>query len=510
MRTLPPARALIALLAALAAAAGCGAPDPGTRAGESSLTILVPADGGQNYDPQTNASPSSTQFLMPVFDTLLGSTPDGSTTPGLATAWVLAPDSTSLTLTLRGGVRFQDGSPFNSDAVRRNLERGKTTPKSVVASQLASIAAIDAPNPLTVVLHLNGGGGALLGFLAGPAGMMASPASWARSNAATVPIGTGPWQVSPDSIPGNDMAYTRFGGYWDPSAPRVDTIHIRVGAESTFVPGLDSGVAHAVLLTGSPTDGTTLSTNGLPVRAAPTTYLHLFYLNKTGVFADARVRRALSLAVDRQLLCDALLYSRCVPTAQPVSPRSWAYDPASAPPAPDAAAARALLAEAGHPGGIDIPVVVSSAGTQLLTELTALQQMVADAGIRISINPRPVAQLLPALDDGTAQAYYTVNSGGADPAIPLAQMTAPAYNPGGYRDPAFDAALRTAGVAVTSADRRAAYRRVSAAYQATDFNVIVLNQDLQYATARGVTGINARDPLTLDVRGAAVAGAVVP
>jgi peptide/nickel transport system substrate-binding protein len=510
VRILPSGRAVLALLAALAVAVGCGAPGPGTEAGQSSLTILVPADGGQNYDPQTNASPSSTQFLMPVFDTLLGTTPDGATTPGLATAWVLSPDGTSLTLTLRGGVHFHDGSPFDADAVKRNLERGKTTQKSVVAGQLASITAIDAPNPSTVVLHLNGGGGALLGFLAGPAGMVASPASWARSNAATAPIGTGPWQVSPDSIPGNDMVYTRFAGYWDPSVARVDTIHIRVGAESTFVPGLSGGVAHAVLLTGSPTDGTTLSTNGLPVRTASTTYLHMFYLNKTGVFADPRVRRALSLAVDRQLLCDALLYGRCVPTAQPVPPKSWAYDTASAPTAPDAAAARELLAEAGHPGGIDVPVVVSSAGTQLLTELTALQQMVADAGIRISINARPVAQLLPALDDGTAQAYYTVNSGGADPAIPLAQMTAPAYNPGGYRDPAFDAALRAAGSALTPADRRTAYRRASAAYQATDFNVIVLNQDLQYATARGVTGIGARDPLTLDVRGATVPAEAVP
>jgi len=447
---------------------------------------------------------------MPVFDTLLGSTPDGTTTPGLATGWALSPDGTSLTLTLRGGVRFHDGGPFDSGAVKKNLERGKTAQKSVVAGQLASVTSVDAPDPSTVVLHLNGGGGALLGFLAGPAGMMASPASWSRSNAATAPIGTGPWQVSPDSVPGNDMVYTRFAGYWDPTVARVDTIHIRVGAESTFVPGLSGGIAHAVLLTGSPTDGTTLATNGVPVRTASTTYLHMFYLNKTGVFADPRVRRALSLAVDRQLMCDALLYGRCVATAQPVSPRSWAYDSAVPPPAPDAARARALLAEAGHPGGIDVPVVVSSAGTELLTELTALQQMVADAGIRISINPRPVAQLLPALDDGTAQAYYTVNSGGADPSIPLAQMTAPAYNPGGYRDPALDAALSNARSALAPADRRAAYRRVSAAYQATDFNVIVLNQDLQYATARGVTGVSARDPQTLEVRGAVVPEAMVP
>lgn len=494
---------LIVLVATLAVVAGC-ASGGGGPAG-SSLTILVPADGGQNYDPQTNASPSSTQFLMPVFDTLLTTTPDGATAPGLATAWALAPDARSLSLTLRQGVHFHDGTVFDADAVRKNIERGKTGPKSVVAGQLAAVSGIDVPDPATVVLRADrGGAGALLGFLAGPAGMMASPTSWTRPNAATAPIGTGPWQVSPASVPGTDMVYTRFPGYWNPSVVRVDTIHIQVGSESTFVPGLSGGIAQAVMLTGSPTDGPTLATNGVPVQTASTTYLHLFYLNKTGVFADPRVRRAFSLAVDRQLICDALLYSRCSPNAQPVSPRSWAYDPGSPPPAPDAAQARTLLAEAGHPGGIDVPVVVSAAGTQLLTELTAMQQIVAEAGIRIAITPLPVAQLLPTLDSGKAQAYYSVNSGGADPSIPLAQMTAPAYNPGGYRDPAFATAIAAASAARTPDARRAAYRSASAAYQADDFNVVVLNQDLQYATAQGVTGVSARDPLTLDVRGATV------
>ncbi len=502
MRIITPCRVL-ALVTVFSVLAGCASGASGGPA-QSSLTILVAADGGQNYDPQTNASPSSTQFLMPVFEALLNTTADGTTTPGLATAWVLSTDGRSLSLTLRKGVRFHDGSPFDADAVKKNLERGKTDPKSVVAGQLASVTSVEAPDPSTVVLRLKGSGGAILGYLAGPAGLMASPASWARSNAATDPVGTGPWQVSPDSVPGTDMVYKRFPGYWNPTVARVDTIHIQVGSESTFVPGLSSGIAQAVMLTGSPTDGTTLSTYGVPVQSASTTYLHLFYLNKTGVFADPRVRRALSLSIDRQLLCDALLYSRCTASSQPVAPRSWAYEKTAPPPAPDVDQARALLAQAGHPDGIDVPVVVSSAGTQLQTELTAMQQMAGKAGIRISITPMPVAQLLPALDTGTAQAYYSVNSGGSDPAIPLALMTAPAYNPGGYHDAALDAALAKAGTAISADARRSAYQTASAAYQATDFNVVVLNQDLQYATAKGVVGMSARDPQTLEARGAVV------
>jgi ABC-type transport system substrate-binding protein len=148
--------------------------------------------------------------------------------------------------------------------------------------------------------------------------------------------------------------------------------------------------------------------------------------------------------------------------------------------------------------------VVSSAGTQLQTELTAIQQMLAKAGITMTISAMPVAQLLPALGTDKAQAYYSVNTGGADPAIPLATMSAPAYNPGGYHDPALTAALAAADAATTQEARATAYRKVSAAYQDSAFNVVILNQNLQYATAEGVSGVTAGDPLVLDARGAGV------
>lgn len=122
----------------------------------------------------------------------------------------------------------------------------------------------------------------------------------------------------------------------------------------------------------------------------------------------------------------------------------------------------------------------------------------------MTISPMPVAQLLPTLDAGKAQAYYSVNTGGADPAIPLATMSAPAYNPGGYHDPALTSALAAADAATTPAARATAYQKVSAAYQDSAFNVVILNQNLQYATAKGVSGVSARDPLVLDTSAASV------
>jgi peptide/nickel transport system substrate-binding protein len=504
-RTVAVLVAVLALTVTGCTAAGTTSNTGGTgssAAGNGSLTVLVAADGGQNYDPQTNASPSSGEFMMPVFETLLKEDAHGTISPGLATAWKYSADGTTLTLTLRSGVTFQDGATFDATAVKSNIQRGQTNPKSVIRGQLAAITSIDTPDPETVVLHLKSAAGSLLGFLAGPAGMMGSPHAWPDANYATHPVGTGPWAVSGSSQPGSDMVYAAFKDYWNPSAQKVSTIHIRVGAEATFVPGLTGNNVQAVMLTGAPTDGATLSNAGLPVSDSGLSYLHLLYLNKSGVFADPRVREAVSLAIDRTAICTSLLGGACTVTAQPVQPKSWAYDSSLAAPKQNIDQAKALLAQAGHPAGFSFTAVVASTGTQLQTELTAIQQMLAKANITMKISPLPVAQLLPMLDAGTAQAYYSVNTGGADPAIPLATMSAPAYDPGGYQDPTLTGSLAAADAATTQAARTAAYRQASAAYQNSAFNVVVLNQNLQYATAKGVSGVSAQDPLVLNLRGA--------
>ncbi|MCW2756215.1 MAG: transporter substrate-binding protein [Marmoricola sp.] len=487
---------------------GCGATDSTSSGagqnGKGSFTILVAGDGGLNYDPQTNAAPSSGEFRMPVFDTLVNEAADGSISAGLATAWNLSPDKLTLTLTLRKGVKFQDGSAFDADAVKKNIVRGQTDPKSVIVGQFAAIGSVDATSPDTVTLHLKEPSGSLLGFLAGPAGMMASPKAWANADFATHPIGTGPWEVSDKSTPGSDMVYTAFPGYWDPSVQKVDTVHVRIGTESTFIPSLVGNSAQAVMLTGAATDAKTLTDAGLPVAGTGISYLHLLYLNKSGVFADPRVRAAVSLAIDRNAICTSLLAGACTVTGQPLRPDSWAYDSSLAAPEQNIAQAKALLIASGHPNGFSFKAIVSSTGTQLQTELSAIQQMLAKVNIKMSTSPMPVTQLVPTFDSGAAQAYYSVTTGGADPAIQLASLVAPAYNPGPYTDPTLMPALAAATSASTQEERAAAYKKVSAAYQESVFNVSILNQKLQYATAKGVSGVTPHDPLILDARGVSV------
>ena len=128
------------------------------------LTIVVAGNGGLDYDPQLNALPSATGYMSPVFDTLLNENTQGAISPGLATAWKFSGNGLTLTLTLRPGLKFQDGTAMNAAAVKANILRGQTDKESVIANQLTSISSVDAVNPTTVVLHLKSPGGALLGY----------------------------------------------------------------------------------------------------------------------------------------------------------------------------------------------------------------------------------------------------------------------------------------------------------------------------------------------------------
>src|ERR1700727_1335885 len=176
---------LVGAAAALAlCCAACSSTTAATTAANSSgsagsagtVTIVVAGKGGLCHQPQLNALPSATGYMSPVFDTLLNENTQGMISPGLATAWKFSGNGLALTLTLRPGVKFQDGTPMNAAAVKANILRGQTDKESVIANQLTSISSIDAVNPTTVVLTLKTPDGALLGYFSGSAGTVGSPA----------------------------------------------------------------------------------------------------------------------------------------------------------------------------------------------------------------------------------------------------------------------------------------------------------------------------------------------
>src|SRR5690606_7901451 len=135
-------------------------------------------------------------FLFPVYDRLVYSAPDGSLEPMLATDWAIAEDGSAIDMTLREGVTFHDGTPFNAEAVKANLDRAKTAEFSVLKPDLESLREIQVIGPNEVTLVIDGGAAPLLASLADRAGMMISPAAFDAPDLGQNPVGAGAYRVA--------------------------------------------------------------------------------------------------------------------------------------------------------------------------------------------------------------------------------------------------------------------------------------------------------------------------
>src|SRR5690606_33635123 len=147
--------------------------------------------------------------------TLLVREPDGSLGPNMASEWAYNGDNSVLTLTLREGITFTDGTPFDGEAVKANLEYLKDG-AGQHSFMVAAISEIEVVSPTEVKLHLGEPDPSLLENLAVVGGAMASPATLGVDGSASNPIGSGPYIYDVDnSRLGQQYVYTRNPDYWN-------------------------------------------------------------------------------------------------------------------------------------------------------------------------------------------------------------------------------------------------------------------------------------------------------
>jgi ABC-type transport system substrate-binding protein len=185
--------AVLAVLAAVAAA--CGGDDDDGAAPPDGDDGSEQADfdpngvlrygvslGGQGVSgrlaPFASTSVCDVMVMAPIYDTLTHSNPiSGELEPGLAERWEIVDDQT-VELTLRQGVTFQDGSPFDAEAVKSGLERNAAEDSAQTAASLAVIESIEAVDGTTVRINLNTpAAGSIPAILSGREGMIVAPSA---------------------------------------------------------------------------------------------------------------------------------------------------------------------------------------------------------------------------------------------------------------------------------------------------------------------------------------------
>jgi len=191
-------------------------------------------DDPDALDPARSGTFAGRIVFASLCDKLIDLGPDMKFAPQLATGWSWSPDGRALTLTLRDGVKFQDGEPFNADAVRVNIERYRSAPESNRKGELRPVIGVEVIDPETVRLVLSQPYAPLIAVLSDRVGMVGSPKAIAQmgKDFANHPVCAGPFSFV-ERVAQDRMMLQRFPGYWNSGAIHLDRIVFRPTADST-------------------------------------------------------------------------------------------------------------------------------------------------------------------------------------------------------------------------------------------------------------------------------------
>lgn len=276
------------------------------------LNLAIHVGEPATYDCHATNSPAVMWRVAPHYSTLLRIS--GERFPevvgDLAKSWAVSPDNLSYRFTLQPNIKFHDGSALTSTDVKASFDRMRNPPQGVVSlrqGMLADVAAIDTPDPQTVVFRFNRPNAAALQLLAMPfaciysANLLASDPSYPGKRV----MGSGPFKFV-RHMPGSDWTGERFADYFKTGRPHLDGFRMLGVAPPAATNALLSGQVHYTMqgmtapelarITAARGDKVTV----LGGRNA-TAFLPWFAINtqRDGV-KDERVRRALNLAIDRR------------------------------------------------------------------------------------------------------------------------------------------------------------------------------------------------------------------
>ena len=464
------------------------------------LRIGLQEDPDQ-LDPALGATFVGRIVFAAVCDKLIDTDAKLNYVPQLATEWAWAADSKSLTLKLRPGVVFHDGTAMDAEAVKVNIDRYRTAEYSRRKAEVKSIANVVIVDPLTVRLELSQPDAPLLSVLADRAGMMLSPNSLAAAgqNIANKPICAGPFKFV-ERIAQQKIVFDRFDQYWDKSR-----IHLQ---QIVFQPIADTTVRTVNLLSGGldiaerlqPTDlkqlkadkrvklasSTALAYNTMSINVANGPKAAASVLAK-----DPRVREALELSLDRQALMQVVFDGEFVATNQPHAVDSPWYIKELPVPARDLARAKQLLVDAGTPKPAFTLSVTNSPVESQVAQV--IQAMAGEAGFDVKMEVLESRTLTNNTTKGDYEAAVVIWSGRADPDGNISVWLAcdGFINWGKYCNKGMDQALAAARSKTDPATRLADYAAAAKLYLKDRGHIFLYNYKWLWGLADKVDGFAA-------------------
>lgn len=313
---------------------------------DQDLIIAIGAEA-ENLDPITMMSSPAATISEHMAETLIYLDVDGTLQPQLATSWEPSEDDMYWDLTLREGVEFHDGTPFNAEAVKVNLDRFMAD--APFAFLLGEVSEVEVVEEYLVRIHLERPFAPIASHLSHSFIAMHSPASLEALDEGEFvegPVGTGPF-VFDGWDRGQQIKMVRNDNYWG-DAPQLDTVTFRfIPDEGSRVVALETGEVHAIMAVPPSEIARLQDVDGVDiVEETSVRVIYLGFNQDLELFQDVRVRQALNYAVDKEAIVNTIFEGVGSPSTAPIVPAIFGYNEVG-PYEYNPERARELLIEAG-------------------------------------------------------------------------------------------------------------------------------------------------------------------
>ncbi|MGW5649479.1 ABC transporter substrate-binding protein [Saccharopolyspora sp. NPDC003752] len=467
---------------------------PTVRGGEAVIALDQEPD---KLDPTLASTLASRQIFSSMCEKLYDVDESVRLVPQLAAALPqISADGRELTIPLRTGVLFNDGTPLDAPAVKKSLDRHRELKGSARKTELNAVESVAVVDPSTVRLTLSRPYAPLTSMLADRAGMIMSPAKLDERGADFTddPVCVGPFRFT-ERVAQDRIVLDRSEFYYDRDRVRLDRLVYRtVPDDNIRMANLRSGEFDVIWEAPTPEVPILLRDNGIVLLNQPTLQYYGITVNVrnvggetgevTGPLADdPRLREALSLAIDRRTLnkiaFNGLFRAACGPipdSSEYATPKTQECPPH------DPERARRLIAETGVRTPVRFEMTLANDPTQLRAG-QVIQAMAAQVGFDVVLRPTESATAISEARQGRFQTFFVGWSGRPDPDGNIAAFHTEggSQNYSGDFSPATDELIEQAGSEQDVPRRRALYEQIVDALHQRN-NVVYLYRT-QYYTA---------------------------
>ena len=440
----------------------------------------------KSLDPAAVTAVNDFRILVNLYEGLVRYKPGTlEVEPQLATGWEISEDGTEYTFTLREGVTFHDGTPFNAEAVKFNFDRMldeshpfHDTGPFPLAFFFSSVEKTEVVDDMTVKFTLSAPYAPFLSNLAYPTGLMVSPAAVEAGGAdfGRSPVGTGPFTFA-EWRSNEAVVIEKNADYWgEPAGTEAVVFRPITDANTRVAEMLAGGIDMMVEVPPTALGQFQGESFNVVEQAGP----HVWFLilnAKEGPFADKLVRQAANYAINKEALVNNVLEGTAEVAAGPTPPAfAWAYNPDLEPYPYDPDKAKELLAEAGAEGA-SLTFYVTEGGSGMLDPIamgTAMQADLEAVGFDVTIETYEWNTFLGEVNPGLegkadmAEMAWMTNDPDTLPFLALRTDAWPdkgGFNSGYYSNPKVDELLEAARVATDQEERAALYKEMQVIVQ---------------------------------------------